>query len=303
MRRISFTKQVVLGFIMGAILLTMCPLRAEAQLATFDKPNWLLKLEEMEKELDRWVEKVNQYNKMYEKAEQHLTRLTNILQKVDEQLARNKKLVVVVASVGRMVRKAFALKRQFENMIHCRIISVERLWGRLRSGILNPQQDMRDLEEYIKNSMGRSAEDELSKMERLSRLDNEFERMRYDLAQAYARLAEAEQMLKQYQEMLDAEMEKPEHERYAADVIQHQILLCQQWIEQLHTQINDLTAKITERAKRYGMVIDQRADFGKQVNNTNDGFGACIEGKKETLEEIDREFEPDEGIVDDEDWF
>lgn len=303
MTPISFRKQLVLGIVLGAILLTVFPSRAEAQWLTFDKPNWLLKLEDMMREVERWQETIDHYNKMFERATNQVMRLTNILDVVDKQLSRNKRLVVTIASVGRMVRKAFLLKRQFENMVHCRIISVERLWGRLRNGILDPRQNMRDLEEYLKNSIGRRSEDAVANMERLARLDSEFERWRYELGQAYVRLAQAEEILKQLQEMLDAEMAKEDHERQGADTIKNQIITTQQWIEQLNKQISELTEKIAERAKQYGMVIKERADFGSQVVTTNEGFGVIVEGKKEIMEEIEREFEPDEGIIDDDETF
>lgn len=301
--KIPFTRQLVLGIILGAFCLTILPAPAQAQWLTFDKPNWLLKLEEMAREVDRWATKIEQYNKMYEKAEQRLMRLTNIMQIVDEQLARNKRLVVSIAGIARLVRRAFQLQKQFENMVRSRIISVNRLWGRLRNGIFDPQQNLRDLEEYLKNSLGRTSEDAVANLERLARMDNEFERMQFDLNQAYARLASAQELLKQYEQALAAEMGKPENERHAADILNNQILLTKQLIEQINKQISDLMAQITERAKKYGMVINQHADFGNQVDATTEAFETLIEGKKEILDEIEKEFEPDEGIIEDEDWF
>lgn len=303
MRRISLPKQIVIGLLLGAILLLSFPTGAQAQWATFDKPNWLLKLEEMEREVRRWEERVKQYDKMFEKATQTVGRLTNILQTVDEQLARNKRLIVAVAGIGNAVRRVFELKRQYQNMIQCRIISVQRLWSRLRNGIFNPEQNMRDLEAYLKNSIGRSSEDEVARLERLAMMDMEFERLRFELAQAYERLAEAEQLLKAHETLLRLEMEKPEADRQGVDTLQHLILADQQWIEQLNKQISDLTKQITDRAKLYGMEINQRTDFGRQIANTNDAFGAIIEGKQEILEEIQREFESDEEpITEDGDW-
>lgn len=303
MVKCSFFKQLILGITLGAFCLTIMPATAEAQWLTFDQPQWLLKIEEMAREVDRWATKIEQYNHMYDKAVEHVTRLTNILKTVDEQLARNKRLVVSIAGIARLVRRAFQLKNQFENMVRSRIISINRLWGRLKNGIFDPQQNLRDLEEYLKNSLGRTSEDAVANMERLARMDSEFERMQYDLNQAYARLAAAEELLKQYQEALAAEMAKPEHERQAVDTLEHQILLTNQWIEQLNKQISDLTAQVAERAKRYGMVINQHADFGNQVDATDQAFETLIQGKKEILDAIDQEFQPDEGDIDDEDTF
>ena len=72
-------------------------------------------------------------------------------------------------------------------------------------------------------------------------MDNEFERLRYELRNAYIRLAEAQAVLKQYEDMLTAEMTKPEEERHSAALIQTQISNTKLQIEQIKAQINDLT--------------------------------------------------------------
>jgi len=51
---------------------------------------------------------------------------------------------------------------------------------RLRNGIFDPEADKRDFEEYLRYGIGRTAQDTESELERLKRMDNQFERLEYD---------------------------------------------------------------------------------------------------------------------------
>jgi chromosome segregation ATPase len=136
-------------------------------------------------------------------------------------------------------------------------------------------------------------------MERLAAADNEFERMRYELQNAYGRLAEAQAVLKQFEAMLATEMAKPEEERHSQQLLQTQISNTKIQIEQIKTQINDLTKSLAAKAKQYGVQLANRADYGHQVHQTNKMWEATVPVRKDILEEIDKTFEKEEGIEDD----
>src|SRR6266480_1283061 len=159
----------------------------------------------MQRELEERTKTVEHYTKMYDKAVQQVTSLGGILKTVDQQLARNKLLVASVAEIGKAVRQIYQLKRQIESMIQCRIRAIRSLDSRLKAGIFNPQQDLQDLEEYLRDSIGRSSQDTIANIERLANADNEFERLRYELQNAYGRMAEAQAVLKQLEDTLTPE--------------------------------------------------------------------------------------------------
>src|SRR6266480_6481040 len=253
----------------------------------------------MQRELEERTKTVEHYTKMYDKAVQQVTSLGGILKTVDQQLARNKQLVASVAEIGKAVRQIYQLKRQIESMVQCRIRAVRSFDSRLKAGIFNPQQDLQDLEEYLRDSIGRSSQDTIANIERLANADNEFERLRYELQLAYGRLAEAEAALKEFEKMVDAELAKPEHERYNLGVLQTQIGNTKIQIEQIKTQINDLTEKIAAKTQQYGIQLETRADYGQQVHQTNKAWEATVPVRKDILDEIDKTFEKDEGIDDD----
>ena len=297
MRKISLIKQLLIGLLLGIIITPAQP--AQAQWTVFDPTSYAAQIEEMAREMDRWMQTVQHYTAMYDKAVKQVTSLGGILTIVDEQLARNKKLITSVAQIGQTIRHVYLLKRQIENMVACRIRAIQQLDSRLRAGIFNPQQDLQDLEEYLRNSIGRSSQNTLANLERLANMDNEFERLRYELRNAYIRLAEAQAVLKQYEDMLAAEMAKPEDERHSAALIQTQISNTKLQIEQITAQINDLTAKLAEKTKQYGIQLDIRGTYGQQVHQTNKAWESTIPVRKDILEQIDKTFEPDEGIDDD----
>src|ERR1051325_1798349 len=293
----SLIKQLLLGLLLGTFLLPAQP--AQAQWTVFDPTSYAAQIEEMAREVDRWMSTIQHYTAMYDKAVQQVTSLGGILTVVDKQLARNKDLVASVASIGQTVRHIYQLKRQIENMVQCRIRAIQQLDSRLKAGIFNPQQDLQDLEEYLRNSIGRASQDTVANLERLANMDNEFERMRYELQNAYGRLAEAKAVLKQYEEMLTTEMAKPDNERHSLALIQTQISNTKIQIEQIKAQITDLTEKLAAKTKQYGIELQTRGQYGQQVHETNKAWESTIPVRKEILDQIDKTFEPDEGIDDD----
>jgi DNA repair exonuclease SbcCD ATPase subunit len=297
MQKPSLIKQLLLGLLLGIFLLPAQP--AQAQWTVFDPTSYAAQIEEMAREVDRWMSTIQHYTAMYDKAVQQVTSLGGILTIVDKQLARNKDLVASVASIGQTVRHIYQLKRQIENMVQCRIRAIQQLDSRLKAGIFNPQQDLQDLEEYLRNSIGRASQDTLANLERLANMDNEFERMRYELQNAYGRLAEAQAVLKQYEEMLTTEMAKPDNERHSLALIQTQISNTKIQIEQIKAQITDLTEKLAAKTKQYGIELQTRGQYGQQVHQTNQAWESTIPVRKEILDQIDKTFEPDEGIDDD----
>ena len=164
----SFARHTLIGILIGLILTPgfISPPPAHAQFAVFDASNYAAKLEEMQRELDHWLKTVEHYTQMYDKAVQQVTSLGGILKTVDQQLARNKQLVASVAEIGKAVRDVYQLKRQIESMVQCRIRAVKSLDSRLKAGIFNPQQDLEDLEEYLRDSIGRSSQDTIANTER-----------------------------------------------------------------------------------------------------------------------------------------
>jgi len=298
MHRTSLIKQIVLGLVLGSILLA--PTQVRAQWAVYDHPNWVLKFKEMVEDANRWVTTVNNYAEMYTKAAEQLMTLGGILDRVEKTLARNKDLITTWSNVGKSVRGVLRLRRQLENMVRCRIQSIQSIADRLRNGVFDMEANRRDLENYLKHTIGKTSEEAIANIERLANQDATLDRLRYDLHVVEAKIAEQQEALKQYEALLEAWEVKPDDERYGYSDINTHIEICKQTISALEKQRSEIIAELEKRVKRYGVVLEERGNFGKQVKEFNDSLSGLTEAKQEIIDAINEEFEPD-NIFGDED--
>ena len=298
MHRTSLIRQIVLGLVLGSILLA--PTRVQAQWAVYDHPNWVLKFKEMVEDANRWVVTVNNYAEMYTKAAQQLMTLGGILDKVERTLSRNKDLITTWSNVGKSVRGVLRLRRQLENMVRCRIQSIQSIADRLKNGVFDMEANARDLENYLKHTIGKTSEEAVANIERLANQDATLDRLRYDLHVVEAKIAEQQEALKQYEALLEAWEVKPDDERYGYSDINTHIEICKQTIAALEKQRSEIITELEKRVKRYGVVLEERGNFGKQVKEFNDSLSGLTEAKQEIIDAINEEFEPD-NIFGDED--
>src|SRR5215468_3227996 len=96
-------------------------------------------------------------------------------QAADDLVAKQKNAITTMSNIGRTVRASFKLKDQLEAIVTTRLDMIKRIDDRLRNGIFDPEADLRDLDEYLKSSIGRSSQDTIANRERLARMDNELE--------------------------------------------------------------------------------------------------------------------------------
>jgi chromosome segregation ATPase len=291
MKNVSRARQVVLGLVLGAILFG--PAQVRAQWAVYDHPNFVLKLREFVEELNQWAKTIDHYSVMYEKAVEQVTSLGGILASVDKALSRNKELIITFSDLGRAVRGVFKLRRQLENIVHCRIQAIENVVERLKHGVFDMEANKRDLEVYLKNTIGKSADDAVANIERLANQDATLDRLRYELNEVDAKISEEEETLRQYERMLDEISKREKHDQFGTDVITTQIEICKQTLVQLWKQRGEIISQLEERVKRYGVVLEARGNFARQVEESNDALRGLTDAKQEIIDSINAEFEPD----------
>ena len=158
--RNHLSRYAIVGVLLGMLIVPATPV--QAQFTVWDPTNYALQLAKKIEEANRWLETVRHYATMVDKTVQQLTTMQGVLRNVDEQLARNVRLVRFISNVGQIVRGSFQLKRQLEGMIRYRIAMLKGIDDRLRNGIFDPEQDLRDLENYLKFTIGRSADQTVS---------------------------------------------------------------------------------------------------------------------------------------------
>jgi predicted transcriptional regulator len=210
--------------------------------------------------------------------------MQGVLRNVDEQLARNVRLVRFVSNVGQIVRGSFQLKRQLEGMIRYRIAMLKGIDDRLRNGIFDPEQDLKDLENYLKFTIGRSADQTVARLDKLARNDSQLESWCVRRTQVQKDLAVAREVLKKAEQQLEIEKGKADADQSNVAHLNDVILQQQQLIAALEEEHAQLQDKITERAAKYGLRLQDMENFAFSIMAATDGWLSL----QQTKDQIER---------------
>ena len=247
-----------------------------------------MQVEKKISEASRWIRTVEQYVAMYQKAIEQVSSLSGILSIVDEQITKNKQLVEGWAAVGRIVKGIYELKRQIENSIQSEIQAVVSISRRYRNGIFDIEANKRDLDEYLRYSIGRNADASLRNLERLARLDSSFERMLYDRELIQAELA---LLYKEQAELQDRVTELRDLPGSSQDKIEGMLAQLREIgsrIATLELRLDELKKQIEEKSKQYGLKIEQMEEFGRQIRQTEDMMTTITTGSEEFYSELEK---------------
>lgn len=296
MRKAGIVKQLVLGLIIGLMLV---PQEAQAQWTVYDPAQFGLQLEKKIEEAARWIETINhyaeeirKYQTMIENQVRQITSLGGILNTVDEQLPRHKKLIGTISRVGETVRSIFRLKDQLSRMVTCQIRAVQRVWRRLEDGIFDMEQNRRDLEEYLQYTIGKSSTEAVSHIEFLSRQDVEFQELIYQRELAYVRLAKLREKMLDIQQKLSEETAKPEGEQHGVAELNQQMAACEATYEALTRHIADLSQRISDKCAKYGVVLDKHKSFARAVQKDLQWFADMTRLNDEVMDALQQAFDP-----------
>lgn len=288
MKNLKFIHQFVIALILTSFLLFPAAPSTKAQWVTFDATNYALQVEKKIQEAARWIKTVEQYTTMYQKAIEQVSSLRGILSIVDEQITKNKQMVEGWAAVGRIVKGVFELKKQIENSIRSEIQAIVNISRRYRNGIFDMEANKRDLDDYLKHTIGRNADASLKNLERLAKLDSSFERMLYDremilaeLALLYKEQTELQERVTELRNMPIASQDKIEG--YLA-----QLREIGSRIATLELRLEELKKQIEEKCKLYGLKIEQMEEFGKQIRQTEGMMTTITVGSQEFYNELEK---------------
>jgi conjugal transfer/entry exclusion protein len=292
---LSFPKQILMSLLLFSILLGFEVKPAKAQWTVFDPSQYALQLSKKIEEATRWMETVNQYITMYENAVKQyqkmvesVTNLRGILDKVDEQITRHKQLITTYAQLGKLIRGTYELKRRIENTITSQIQSIVNISRRLRNGIFDMDQNKRDLDDFLRHSIGRRADSELRNLERLAKLDSELERMLYDREMILLDLAKLYEEREKIAEKIRAiDTSNPANQDGVQSLID-QMLAINLRITTVEGQLRELEAKIQEKFVKYGLKIEQMTEFGKEIQRTNEMMTGITRASDEFMTELEK---------------
>lgn len=295
MKNLSTAKQILMSLLLTSILLGFEVKTTQAQWTVFDPSQYALQIAKKIDEAARWVETVNQYISMYEKAAQQyqkmvesVTNLRGILDKVDEQVMRHKQLITTYATLGKLIRGTFELKRRIENTITSQIQSVVNISRRLRNGIFDMDANKRDLDDFLRHSIGRRADAELANLERLAKLDAELERMLYDREMLLLDLAKLYEEREQIAEKMRAiDTTNPANQDGVQSLV-NQMLAVNSRISTVEGQLLHLNEKIQEKFVKYGIKIEQMTKFGEEIRKTNEMMTGITQASDEFMSELEK---------------
>lgn len=278
----QLSRYAIVGLLLATLIVPVTPV--QAQWTVWDPTNYSLQLAKKIEEANRWLETVRHYATMVDKTIQQLTTMQGILRNVDEQLARNVRLVRFISNVGQIVRGSYQLKRQLEGMIRYRIAMLKGIDDRLRNGIFDPEQDLRDLENYLKFTIGRSADQTVTRLDKLARNDSQLESWCVRRTQVQKDLAVARETLKQAEQQLEIEKGKTDVDQSNVAHLNDVILQQQQLIADLEEEHVQLQDKITERAAKYGLRLQDMENFAFSIMAATDGWLSL----QQTKDQIER---------------
>ena len=282
MRRRNLSLQIGIGLVIG--LLVIPPSPVQAQWTVFDPTQYALQVQKKIEEATRWVETVKHYATMVDKTIQQLSTMQGVLRTVDEQLASNVRLVRLISSVGQIVRGSYQLERQLEGMIRYRINMLKSIDDRLRAGIFNPEADLNDLENYLKYTIGRSAQDTVAKLDKQARNDSQLESWCIRRTQIQEKLSVARDIRDKAQAQLEAEKNKSDPDQ--ANMAHLNDVILQQWsvIVELEKEHAELQDKIAERSAKYGLRLQDMENFAFSIITVNNGWSSL----QQTKDQIER---------------
>ncbi len=276
-QKLSFGKQLLMSLMFASIFLGFEIRPAQAQWTVFDPSQYVLQVEKKIEEATRWVATINHYISMYEKAAQQyekmvesVTSLRGILDKAEEQIMRHKQLITTYATLGRLIRGTFELKRRIETTITSQIQSVVNISRRLRNGIFDMDANKRDLDDFLRHSIGRRADAQFANLERLAKLDSELERMLYDREMILLDLAKLYEERERIADETRAFEANPPANRDGIQSLIDQMLAVNLRITTVEGQLRNLEAKIQEKFVAYGLKIEQMTTFGNDIRRTTE---------------------------------
>lgn len=265
------TKNLLLGMLLGAVLM---PSTTQAQFTVFDPAQYSLQISRQIEEANRWLERVRQYSEQINKLAEQLSTMKGVLGQAEKLVLHNANLTRTMAQIGQTVRDVFALKRAMETMVISRLRMIRSIRTRLMNGIFDPQADLSDFEDYLRNSIGRTSQHKIATMNRIAIFDATLARLYHDLQTAQARQAGAAVQLKQAKDRLDAELAKPQAEQCATCIgdLKLEIAACEQMIVDLDAQITNLSTQIEDRVRLYNLTMEERVRIANRVKATDEAW-------------------------------
>jgi chromosome segregation ATPase len=264
MKEKSLFYRLTLGLLIGAMIMPAQPARAQFGGVVFDPKNFAENVAKRLADAKRFAQTFDNAVKQY-------TTLRGVLAQAEDLVAKQRNAIQTMANIGRTVRASLQLKDQVQAIVKTRLTMLKSIDDRLRRGILDPEADLRDLEDYLSTSIGRSSQDSLANLGRLRKMDNTLERLYVEWEKLRdAKAAEKDEMAMMIDRLAEIES-RPESasEAESHGVLVQKIADSEALIAQYNAKMEELWSRIEERTQKYQAMMDERYKFAERVNSTN----------------------------------
>jgi hypothetical protein len=292
MRKKATLYRLTLGVLLGAMIMPAQTAQAQFGLSIVYDPTSHQTL------IEKRIEDTLRYIKIFDNAVKQYSSLKGVLGRAEELVTDRFISKETMRDIGGTIRASFKLKDQIQAIISTRLTMLKSMDDRLRNGIFDPEADLRDLEDYLRNSIGRGSEDSLANLARLERMDNTLERLRYEEKKAEAALSKVYEEKRGLEEQYDrihgrsvknaekGPVSPPPTEgavslpteglgslsTEAAETLNASIRNCYVQIAMYNEQIHNLKTQITERVKQYQGQMEGRIKTADKVEATNNAW-------------------------------
>jgi hypothetical protein len=271
---------ILIGILISAFLF---PAPTYAQWTVFDPTANVNAI----KQLQQWIQAIQKYETMITQGVESITNLQGILKQAETSFKWTKD----ISDWGKLIRMGFKLKWQVENFISMQGRAFMSIQRRAMSGIFNPDQDLRDFENYLKYSVGRTAEDEVYKINEAIKNDPQI-KMHED------QIRELSEQTAHYQEEIENNEKQIEELQNCNDCSDkdQKILQLKLLNDQLTTkqqaamkEYREIKEKAAIRAEAIAKAHDKHRFFGKQIKDATDGWEQLTKETEDLMDTFSKE--------------
>jgi len=290
MRSKLLAREMLCRLVIGLLIMPAQP--AQAQWTVFDPTAYTQRIKSELKRALEWSEKVRQHQMLYTNAVNQLTTLGGILERVDEELAKNKELARLTNDISDIIRDSVKLKNQIENQTRYQINALQRIDDRLRSGIFDPEQDLQDFENYLLHTMGRNSKQTIRMALRTADADSQVSKWWTEKQRLSGKLATEQKKLADLRKRLDQAKKHPEQRQNPLDPdstqpLNEAIYQTELLIGKLEREIAELDEKIQQRLTAHGLRLSDMENFAYQVQSAKVAWLELQQTKQEISKAFD----------------
>lgn len=278
----ALLRHTIVGLVAG--LSIAAPVPASAQWIVHDPTNYTLQTAWKIEEAARWIETVEHYARQIEYQIKQWLTLKDVLTNAEKLVSHNTLWASRIANLGRTIRGIWKLKESIENLVEWRISALRNIYSRLKGGIFDPTRDLDDLEQYLRNGIGRHAEISIT---RTLAADRVLQELNQSWQRACAKLAGLIVEKERLEELIAAEERSGKCPSCIEDLkAQHSSV--EQQILVVEREIDELWRKMAERAAMHHVRLRASKDFAREIIAREAAWARFIEVKDEAITRIDR---------------